>query len=537
MAPLYLNRLSRSEYQALVRKLWDTQKGRCFICENPIDLALHGDSIDVDHIVPPISGGRDDPSNFALTHAHCNRSKQASDLRVARLLAQFERLVERCGSQPGRPNLSDVLQLRGGARFDLPIESRGGTVQFTLPDLARHEVLALPLYKDQLSGMHYCSTVLPIAYLHHDDRINPRAIAANSLRRLIEEFHAGLPQLHTALAWTELEDGRERASVQVFDGQHKAAAQVLLGVKEIPVRLFVNPDLDILLTANTHAGTTLRQVAFDKSVQRRLGSQLFQERIERYLSDLGRSPDDRGFSEQDLVNHFKGQWREVRRYILDDVRDAVTHHPDNRLKSYVDFGGRGSQLPLSYSSVEKTFYSFFIYQQALITPLDYRLEQGENPRELEKEQILRLMNVVADQIYIGRYEPAIGTYRLEQRVQAEEDVPPEHLRAFRMSKEEILYNWLRLTRKVVENYFAFQGRAIDEGKLFQYRLPEPLWDNLDRFIRNLAGLPLWVNRPLSETVFGGKQNYYFWQHIFETGRSPAGQQVLPEPIDLKRLIA
>ena len=26
----------------------------------------------------------------------------------------------------------------------------------------------------------------------------------------------------------------------------------------------VNPDLDKLLTANTHAGTTLKQVAFDK---------------------------------------------------------------------------------------------------------------------------------------------------------------------------------------------------------------------------------------------------------------------------------
>ena len=44
--------------------------------------------------------------------------------------------------------------------------------------------------------------------------------------------------------------------VMVFDGQHKAAAQVLLGVKKLPLRIFLNPDLDILLTTNTNAGTS-----------------------------------------------------------------------------------------------------------------------------------------------------------------------------------------------------------------------------------------------------------------------------------------
>lgn len=54
---------------------------------------------------------------------------------------------------------------------------------------------------------------------------------------------------------------------QGFDGQHKATAQVLLRVRALPIRVFVDPDPDLLLTTNTNAGTTLRQVAFDKSVQ------------------------------------------------------------------------------------------------------------------------------------------------------------------------------------------------------------------------------------------------------------------------------
>ena len=35
-----------------------------------------------------------------------------------------------------------------------------------------------------------------------------------------------------------------------------------------------NPDAELLLTANTNAGTTLRQVAFDKSVQRQPDSSI-----------------------------------------------------------------------------------------------------------------------------------------------------------------------------------------------------------------------------------------------------------------------
>lgn len=133
--------------------------------------------------------------------------------------------------------------------------------------------------KDELSGFHSAFVNLPIEYLYHDDHINPRAIGKN-LKKLVEEFHKRLPQLHVALAWVNTTNGNT-ANIQVFDGQHKAAAQILLGVRILLVRVFINPDTDVLLTANTHAGTTLRQVAFDKSVQRGLGSSLLADRMDQ----------------------------------------------------------------------------------------------------------------------------------------------------------------------------------------------------------------------------------------------------------------
>jgi len=41
---------------------------------------------------------------------------------------------------------------------------------------------------------------------------------------------------------------------------------------------------------------------------------------------------------------------------------------------------------------------------------------------------------------------------------------------------------------------------------------------------------------LSASVFGGKQNYDYWQTIFTTGKTPQGQQVLAEAINLIQMI-
>ena len=63
-----------------------------------------------------------------------------------------------------------------------------------------------------------------------------------------------------------------------------------------------------------------------------------------------------------------------------------------------------------------------------------------------------------------------------------------------------------------------------------------VWESSETFVENLGALPLWANRELSKTVFGGKQNYDFWQRIFETGKTPSNQQVLAGPIDLMQMI-
>jgi len=533
----FLLRLDKQSRSDLERRLIDRQTGECFICGEPIDLVLHHGQLDIDHIIPLAQQGPDEENNFGLTHSTCNRSKGAADLRVARRIIEFEKLHISAQKEGARgANLGHLLRRYEGARWPLRIKQNDTHVEYVLSEAGEHEIHKLPLYKDSLSEMRYFFTMLPIGYLHHDDRINPRSIGAN-LRALIEEFLKKRPQLHVSLAWWASDLERDGLGlVKVFDGQHKAAAQILLGVTALPVRVFMEPDVNVLLTTNTNAGDKLRQVAFDVAILRHLGNTLYTERIRQYKEIKNLREDDYSFSEKDLVTFFKGEYIEMQRYIIDAVRDSITYNKDNRLMEFVEMAGKSANRPLAYSAIERTFFKEFIYKKALDTPIDEGMEQGENPRILEREQLVRLMTMFASIFFMGNWDPEIGGQKLESRLQKGDKIPETHLRAWRIAREEILGNILVWVRLVIENYYAWMGRPIDKERLLQRRLPEDLWKRIEIFLRNLSYLPCWIDKNLSITVFGVKQNLDFWTTIFEKGTAPNGVRVITKPLELSDMI-
>jgi hypothetical protein len=155
MSSLYLARQNPEDRYALINKLHSAQKGHCFICEEAIDLTVHKDSIDIDHVVPVSVGGKDDPSNFALAHASCSRSKQASNLEVARTLYRFTRLRKKLEEENRSPNLGDVLRAPGGGNYPLHFKLDDKTVTYSFGELGDNTLYTAPVYEDELSGFRY----------------------------------------------------------------------------------------------------------------------------------------------------------------------------------------------------------------------------------------------------------------------------------------------------------------------------------------------------------------------------------------------
>jgi hypothetical protein len=455
------------------------------------------------------SEGKDEENNFALTHEACNRRKSSSDLRVARVLYRFSRIEEMANAEPGQQgaNLGHVLNAHGGSKHSLRMVVEKSTVRFSIPGDGGAPITTLPLWHDPLSRMDYCFAVLPLDYLHHDGRINPRSIGVN-IRGLIEEFIHGRPQLHMTLAWWSPESGDE-AKVQVFDGQHKAAAQILLGVGKLPVRIFIRPDRNVLLEANTNAGDKLRQVAFDAAVKRHLGNTLYLERVQEYQKLKQLSTDNYSFSEIDMVKLFRGEHRELIRYVVDAAQDSITRDKDNKLMGFVEWAGKGTEKPLSYSTVERTFYSEFLYMKPIDTPLSAGLDTGTNPRRLEHEQMVRLMSLFAEVFFLEQWDLVLTGRRIEDRVLKGEPIPLPHLRAWRVAREEVLSNILDWVRFTIEYYYAFNQEMIDKKRLMQRRHSDALWLTVETVLRNIGDLPCWVDTKLAQTIFGGKPSRIF----------------------------
>ena len=531
---LYLAGLAIDEMQELRCRLHIRQSGVCYICEKPIDLEIHDGHLDIDHIEPITAKGADAENNFALTHQSCNRSKGASDLRVAKILSKLRDLQGEAKKRGERgANLEHILNIQGGANANLRLTIRGSRVEFSFPEIDDNDIRSAPLHHDQLSGVDYFFTVVPLEYIHHDDRINPRNIGG-SIRGLIEEFLKGYPQLHVGLAWWAAQEDSS-GPLKLFDGQHKAAAQIMLGAKELPVRVFVNPDIDSLTTANTNAGSKLRQVAFDKAVMRHLGSTLYMDRVDQYQKQHGLLGDDYSFSESDLVRFFKGQSREMRRYIVDAQRDAITHNENNLLLEFIEWSGKSADRPMAYSTVESAFFPL-LYQKALDIPIDHGLDDGTNPRIIERNQIIRLMDIFADVFFKDKWDPDIGGNKIEARMKDGENISPDHLRAWRIAREEIAVNVMRLVKRVIEHYNAFNGKFVDSERLLHDELTDNVWVGIKLFLGNLGKLPCWTDREFSLSVFGPKQNLGYWESIFKTGKSPTGTLVLAQGLDLSQMI-
>jgi len=531
MASKYLAKLTKEDYDELTRKLLSIQNNICYICQEPIDVKLH--TTNIDHIVPLANRGKDSEENFAVTHESCNKSKLDANLKLARILHTLKKIQISIYEKENRSaSLKHVLNYYGGSKYDFRYTNENTSFKYSFSDNGNVKILETHIFEDKLSREKFVFINTPNEYIFHDEIINPRGIN-NSISKLIKEFEKGNPQLHLSLA--RIDDNK----LKIFDGQHKAVAQIMLGAKSLMLRVFINPNIDRLIETNTNAGSTLRQIAFDKSIMRQLNNTLYFERVKKYQEDHKLGEDDFSFSEQQIVDYFKGDNVNIKKYIIDSIRHSITNHKDNKLKDYIDFEGKAKDLPISYSAFDKTFLSMLInYKVILTTSINYKSDEGLNPRELEITQIVKLLNIIAEEIYIGKFKPEIGVYRIEQKIisKKDKDITDDHLAAYRISKEEVLYNWLIYLKRAIENYFSNTGRIIENDKIFQTPFDKQLWKNIRNFMINLKTLPLWKDKSMADTIFAGKNNYDYWKTIFETGKSPDGAQVLAKPLNFIEMI-
>lgn len=355
-----LDTLTKEEKADLIQRLHKAQNGLCYVDRKVIDLRVH--QIDVDHIRALSRGGIDDEANWGLTHASCNRSKGAKDLELQQILYRFTSHVESYGNPDiagaaRNFTVNEALNELYPERHEVGAAIKNETIQISFnlggkPQTESLHILADPVIPEFRSFVG----MVPFECLHHDASINPRSIV--DLEPMIEEFYNGNPQLQPSLATLNFAGDSGKGRILLFDGQHKAAAQMYVGRSRLFVRVFVNCDKNRLKETNFRAHTRLAQIHFPQLVEDRVGDDLFLEEFNRFLANADASKkSELSFFREHLPQPLRSEYRKYfASHLRYEVLTGKAGTRSNEILNYVEtITARSKRYPLSYDTIQKTF--------------------------------------------------------------------------------------------------------------------------------------------------------------------------------------
>ena len=534
-----LDTLTPAERTELIERLHKAQNGLCYVDQDVINLQVH--EVDIDHIIALARGGPDDESNWALTHKSCNRSKGARDLLLQRILNEFRKHVNKytSGNAVGQDRnftLNEALNELCPNRVEVGTVIKGNQIEFSWMEEGKPKTLKYDFLTDtgepparSFVGM------IPFRCLHHDHDINPRSIV--DLEPMIEEFYNGYPQLLPCLATISIEGESSRAPINIFDGQHKAAAQLYARRESLFIRVFVNYSKERLKETNYRAHTKLAQVHFPQLINDKVGADLFKEEFNRFLQDADQKKvsEDSFFRKQIQYS----QRSEYRRYFANYLRyEVLVGKAGSQQNTILDFTEtvmpRSTRYPLSYDTLQKTMLDLMLFQKPATEPLS----QTEQYRQLEKENLIRLLNIFVEEVLAnGRFDINLGVRRIEERLSNDpQSVPDSHLRAYRICRKAAMIIWGKELNRAIQLLMNTKTRyatsSWSEKRALWLQILDEDWNQIRKMIRAIRDHKLWGERTNPDIVAAiASTRQKDWSDMLVRGTLPGRREQLLNPID------
>ncbi|WP_042688003.1 HNH endonuclease [Methermicoccus shengliensis] len=433
-------------------------KVRCYVNDHPIE--DEGD-IEFHHIKPFSEEGKTEISNLAPVCKEHHRRIRTLSITEFRTRLEMEEFFK----SPEPRKLDDVLKKKiGDGNFgkNLTYEILDKGIKLFLQD--RSEPMVLSLYTCPSTGYKYFYVTLPVMYIQNDTELQPRPI---EMRRLWELYRHLLTHTQLSPAICRLKDNK----ILLFDGQHKSAAQIWCGRKEIECKVYIEPDVRILKETNLAAHDKLRQMQFFTSVLISKWADLFKEEWGEYLETKG-IKSEKGFVE--FLERKGKKKSEALNMIRSNIYDSVLDDKDNRIVDYIAERNRTRKNPLTIHSLKQTIFKHFITD----APLDMDIEQSDELREYERKNVIKLLNILAEETLDGKWDPTRND--------------SSHKVAERIYAAGSLKAWTRMLRDVT----AAVLRLYDEderGKIFLRKISEDDWNLIRGRITRLFEHKLWTD--------------------------------------------
>jgi len=431
---------------------------RCFIDGHPIESE---DDLEFDHIVPVAVGGTTTLENLAPVCRKHNRQKGTMALSEYR---DYLKLGSFFGD--GSPKyLDDVIRAKE--------QKPGQLLQYEVNSGEESVILyfdsgkkTFSLYTCPVTDWQYFYALIPVQYLKNDRDLQPRALRQQSMWGLYRHFQRNT-QLAPSICRLD-EDG----TLLLFDGQHKAAAQIWAGRKAVECKVYIRPVAKLIKETNLEAHQSYRQMSFYSYELMKKYADICGEDWNEYAALEGRKSEG-GFVEF-LVSVKKMSAAKAKGEVARAIHWRILNDPTNKLGDFISEKTRARRQPLTYYRIEKTIF------RHLLSPIPSIVEfqSDEDLRDTEERNLIRLMSIIAEEGLIDHWNP--------------ERADAVHQRTERIFSAGAIRAWVRILRDVLNAYLQLYLKGPEEVQRVLYReLTDEQFHWIRKFVRQILFHPVW----------------------------------------------
>jgi hypothetical protein len=436
------------------RVVLDQHGRRCFVDGAPVP---EDEAIEFHHIRPYSQQGATSIDNIAPVCRTHHRSIGTMSLQEYRDKLELDRFFESGDLR----YLDDLIRAKHG-RYGEPIRFELENGQITLY-LAKGR-FSYPLYRCPITQWQYFYAIVPVEFLENDRELQPRALRQQSLWELYRHF-----QTNTQLAPSicRIDDKR----LLLFDGQHKAAAQIWSGRQELECKVYIDPDARVLKETNLEAHGKFRQMPFYSHELMRKYADIFGEDWEHYMNETEGQKSEAGFFSY-LINTKKKSKPQARNEILEAIYNEIVDNPDNKLSAFLSEKNRSTNQPLTFARLKKTMLSTML----LLPPVEDEFETDTDYRKVERRNLIKLMNIIAEQGLSDKWNPDRNDSL--------------HRRTQRIFSAGAVRAWTTLLRDAINQHLHHYTE--DERQRFFYRpIDDQEFKYFERFVSKLFSHKVW----------------------------------------------
>jgi len=452
--------------KAQLRKKWPV----CYICEEPLN-GYDEQEVEYDHIYDFASGYSQDLSNFAPVHAsgdpakrNCHRGKGR---RNPYEYKEYLRITRKLDSVSG---LKDLCPKARQSSVEIDLDARTIELNGT----------TLPLYSQRINNVDnwYFFDDIPIEFLESDTQIQLRPLDSRILG-LVFHLKACL-QLLPSLGRLDTDTNR----IKIFDGQHKAVAQIVgNNRKRVPCLVFVQPDVNQLRVTVTEAHTTFLQQRYAPSHIDDKLAQIYRERVKEFQGDDPNKP----YSEKDILRHERRP--RVRQFLQSSIIDGLEERPDLVARFVWRDRREQRQKPMSYQSLR-----LFVQTFAHLEAIDRVSGDPENFRSAELTNLAFLLE-------------CLYTHSLHDKWRPDNAEAEEHKLAQLHYYVHAFATWVKVLDEALKHALGnMLNRAVRGALCHRREFTQEQRDRFDAIVERLFTHGLWLNpasRPTLQSSFPG----------------------------------